>query len=180
MKKKSAQNLALGGLNAFRLERKTMNKHSIAVVAVFVFSLVLPVMAAEDPFTGTWKLNVAKSRYGLRQPQKSEILKIDAQQNGLKYVADGVDAEGKNIHFEFSPKYDGKYYPVTGTVAAGSAMALKKINANIRELVLKIEGKDVQRRRDEVSRDGKTLTRTVTAMDTNKQDARDVIVFDRQ
>ena len=155
-------------------------KIRLFMFAVLVLALAALAMAADDPFVGTWKLNVAKSKYGLRQPQKNEILKIDAQQNGLKYVADGVDAEGKAIHFEFSPKYDGKFYPVTGTVAAGSDMALRKIDANTRELVLKIGGKDIQRRRDVISKDGKTLTRTVTAMTTKEQDTKDAIVFDRQ
>jgi hypothetical protein len=150
------------------------------MLGLLTLALVTVATAADEPFVGTWKLNVNKSRYGLRQPQKSEILQIDTQQNGLKYLADGIDAEGKNIHFEFSPKYDGEYYPVTGTVAAGSAMALKKVDANTRELVLKIEGKEVQRRRDVVSQNGKTLTRTVTAINSQEQDAKDVIVFDRQ
>jgi hypothetical protein len=157
-----------------------MRKYNLVAITLILVLALSTVALAADPFVGTWKLNVNKSRYGLRQPQKSEILQIDAQQNGLKYLADGIDAEGKNIHFEFSPKYDGKYYPVTGTVAAGSAMALKKVDANTRELVLKIEGKDVQRRRDVVSQDGKTLTRTVTAINSQEQEAKDVIVFDRQ
>jgi hypothetical protein len=45
----------------------------------------------------------------------------------VKVTVDGTDGEGKALHSEWTGKYDGKDYPVTGDPIS-DARSYKKIN----------------------------------------------------
>src|SRR5438045_957107 len=62
-------------------------------------------IGAKSPFYGTWKLNVAKSKFSPGPPLKSQVAKLEAVEGGLKVVADRVDADGKTTHFEWTAKF---------------------------------------------------------------------------
>ena len=71
-----------------------------ALFLFVVFGLAGSLWAA-DPFIGTWKLNVAKSK--APDPSllpKSEVFKNVAQGNLIKTTFDGVDSQGKSFHSE--------------------------------------------------------------------------------
>jgi hypothetical protein len=150
------------------------------VAAATVFLALATVAMAADPFVGTWKLNVAKSRFNPGHAPKRETIIITALDNGLRHLTNGIDEEGKATHFNFTAYFDGKDYSVTGTVPVGLTMALEKIDAYTYEMVGKINGKEIQRRRNVISKDRKTLTRTVTGKNSQGQDINNVLVFDKQ
>ena len=76
-----------------------MRLRSLGSIAL-VLAMATAAMAAEDPYAGTWKLNVAKSRFAPGQVRKSEVNVIEIQGNLLKIVGDRVDADGKATHRE--------------------------------------------------------------------------------
>jgi hypothetical protein len=86
--------------------------------------------------------------------------------DGLKYTADGVGADGKPTHAEFQAKYDGKDYPFKGNPDA-DMLSYKRIDANTLEATTKLNGKGTIAAKAVVSADGKT--RTVTQVGTNAQ-----------
>ncbi len=137
-----------------------------ALVVISVLALTAVVFAADNN-VGTWKLNLAKSKYSPGPAPKSQTLKIEAWgDDGLKYLADGVGADGKPTHAEFQAKYDGKDYPFKGNPDADT-LAYKRIDANALEATLKLKGKLTITAKAVVSKDGKT--RTVTQVGTNAQ-----------
>jgi hypothetical protein len=71
------------------------------------------VMAVDDPFVGTWNLNVGKCKINGPAP-KIETIIFTAQDNGLKLAVDGIDGEGKAYHVAYAVKFDGKGYLLTG------------------------------------------------------------------
>jgi hypothetical protein len=76
---------------------ENMKKYSrIALSMISVLALATAAMAA-DPFAGTWKLNVAKSKFSSPAP-KSEIITIVVRKNGSTWTFDTVDADGKSSH----------------------------------------------------------------------------------
>jgi hypothetical protein len=150
----------------------------VIMTAILVLALATVAMAA-DPHVGTWKLNVAKSKFSPGTAPKSGTLKMDVQDNGLKVVSDGVDAEGKASHSEFAAKYDGKDYPVTGDPDVDT-VSLTKIDANTVDYVQKKDGKEVQRGRTVISRDGKTWTLPYKAKDAQGRNVNNIEIFDRQ
>jgi hypothetical protein len=68
---------------------------------------------AEDPNVGSWKLNEAKSKIA-SNVARNVTVNYTAVGDSYKCVVDGVDAAGKPSHNEWTGKFDGKDYPVTG------------------------------------------------------------------
>jgi hypothetical protein len=62
---------------------------------------------------GTWKLNESKSKLASGAPKNTTVV-YEAAGDSVKVTIDGTDAEGKPIHSEWTGKFDGKDYPVTG------------------------------------------------------------------
>ena len=83
------------------------------ILAVSVLILGASAQAADNQ-VGTWKLDVAKSKYSPGPSPKEVTLTMESQADGLKFTIVGTDAEGKPIHIEFSSKYDGTDSPMTG------------------------------------------------------------------
>ena len=144
--------------------KRTASMCALAVISVLV---VTAVVSAADNNVGTWKLNPSKSHYSPGPAPKSQTLTIEAWgEDGVKYVSDGVGADGKPTHAEFQAKYDGKGYPFKGNPDA-DVLSYKRIDANTLEATTTLKGKNTTAITVVVSSDGKT--RTVTQTGTNAQ-----------
>ena len=71
------------------------------------------VCLAADPQAGTWKLNESKSKITPGTLKNTQVV-YSSMFGQVKVKSDGIDANGKPIHVEWSGKVDGKDYPVTG------------------------------------------------------------------
>jgi len=152
---------------------------ALLAITVAVSVLVLGSIAqAADNQAGTWKLNVAKSKYSPGPAPKEGTLTIESQADGLKFTIHGTDAEGKAVHMEFSPKYDGKDYPATGMPGADT-ISMKKIDDNTIETVSKKGGKPLITTKSVVSKDGKTRTTTQKGTNAKGEKVNNTIVYDR-
>ena len=150
-----------------------------ALVVISVMALTTVVIAADNN-VGTWKLNLAKSKYRPGPAPKSQTLKIEAWgDDGLKYVADGVGADGKPTHAEFQAKYDGKDYPFKGNPDA-DMLSYKRIDANTLEATTTLKGKNTTAIKVVVSADGKTRTVTQTGTNAQGQALHITSVYERQ
>lgn len=131
----------------------------------FLLCIALCFIAAacygSDPTMGTWKLNEAKSKipHGMG---KSQTVVYEAAGDDVKVTIDGVDGQGKPAHNEWTGKFDGNDYPVTGSQE--DARALKKINDHTYTVTLKKDGQPAGTGRIVIDPDGKS--RTVTIMRT--------------
>jgi len=141
--------------------------------------LFLAVPLAADPLVGTWKLNVAKSRFGSGPVYRSIMVKIESQGDNIKYIVDSAPAAGNAVHYTFAFGYDGKDYPVTGYTSA-DAVAAKRIDADTVVLVFKKGGKEVVNRREVISDLGKTRTVITRGKDSTGRDIESITVFDKQ
>ena len=137
------------------------------------------IARAADNQAGTWKLNVAKSKYSPGPPPKESTLTVEAIPDGLKITIHGTDAEGKPVHMEFSPKYDGKDYPVTG-MPGTDTISMKKIDDHTIEAVSKKGGKPLVTTKTVVTKDGKTRTTTQTGTNAKGEKVNNTIVYDKQ
>jgi hypothetical protein len=156
-----------------------MRRLTLLAITVAVSALVLGSIAhAADNQVGTWKLNVAKSKYSPGPAPKEGTLTIESQADGLKFTIHGTDAEGKTVHMEFSPKYDGKDVPTTGMPGADT-ISMKKIDDNTIETVSKKGGKTLITTKSLVSKDGKTRTTTQKGTNAKGEKVNNSIVYDR-
>jgi hypothetical protein len=150
----------------------------LALVALSIL-ILSRVSFGEDTNVGTWKLNLAKSKYSPGPAPKSQTLKLEAAEDGVKYTADGIGADGKPTHAEFMAKYDGKDYPFKGNPDADT-ISYKRIDANNVEAVTKRNGKTTITGKVVVSKDGKTRTLTLTGKNAQGQDVNNTVVYDKQ
>ncbi len=82
-------------------------------------------------------------------------MKNEAIEDGIKQAFDGIDANGKSFHPEFTGKYDGKDYPIKGEPTL-DVMAYAKPVANTVSFVQKKGRKVVASGTVVISKDGKT------------------------
>jgi hypothetical protein len=159
------------------MQRRTI---VLALTMIFFLLALTAAVLVADPHVGTWKLNLAKSKYDPpSSAPKSATMTFTAQENGVKCVSEGVEADGKRYHAEFAPKYDGKDYPYTGSSSVDS-ISYTKIDANTVDWVCKKGGKVVGAGRSVVSKDGKTRTVTAKEKDDKGRDTSRTSIFEKQ
>lgn len=153
-----------------------MKIRTIALTVVAVCFVTL-CFSAENPNMGTWKLNEAKSKLGPGAPKNNTVV-YTAVGDSVKVTVDGVDGKGKPTHNEWTGKFDGKDYPVTGDPGS-DARSYKKIDDHTLELTVKKDGKVTMSGRIVVAADGKN--RTVTGSTTESGQKREITsVYDKQ
>jgi hypothetical protein len=150
---------------------------SAAVAVVLVSSVVVLAAGTE---VGTWKLNVAKSKYSPGPAPKSNTAKIEAWgDDGYKLTSNGTDAEGKPTHIEYAVKFDGKDVAIKGSPNSDTISA-KRIDASTIETTSKKAGKVVMTIRSTVAKDGKTRTSVYTGKNAQGADVRNTAVYEKQ
>jgi hypothetical protein len=154
-----------------------MKAKTIALTISLVFVSSLALGFQDNPNMGTWKLNEAKSRFAGKA--RNHTVVYEAAGDQTKVTVDGVDENGAAVHNEWTGKFDGKDYPVTGDANA-EARSYRMINKNTLQLTNKKGGKTTLTGRIVVSRDGKTRTVTTTARDAKGKRVTNVAVYDKQ
>ena len=142
-----------------------------------LFALALGAPGAEDPFTGTWTLNIAKSTLPPPLP-RSQTGRIEVQGRRIHIREDVVNEDVKSLRIEADAKFDGKYYPVTGTPFA-DLVAYRRRNSRTITGKAKKDGKVVSEETVVLSPDGHSMTATYTGKRDGKR-VRFVGVFDRE
>jgi hypothetical protein len=128
---------------------------------------------------GTWKLDPSKSRYSPGPAPKSQVAKLEEADGGMKVVSDRVEADGKMTHFEYTARFDGKDYPVTGD-AGRDAVSVKKIDDYTLEISNKKAGKVTTTIRAVYAKDGKSRTETATGTDAQGRKIENVTQWTKQ
>jgi hypothetical protein len=153
---------------------------AVLATTLLLVALALNVAAAAaDKHSGTWKMNPVKSKYSPGPAPKNTTVKIDSDADNIKLSADGIDATGNPIHIEYTAKYDGKDYPITG-VPNADTVALERPDASTIRSTLKKGDQVVMTVTSVISKDGKTRTSTFKGKDAQGQDVNNVVVYDKQ
>ena len=133
---------------------------------------------ADNPNMGTWKLNEAKSKIPAGAPKNTTVV-YEAAGDSVKVTTDGTGRDGKPSHTEWTGKFDGKDYPLTGDPTADSR-SYKQINERTLEIANKMGGKVTTSGRIVVSEDGKTRTLHLTGTDSAGKKITSHAVYDKQ
>jgi hypothetical protein len=149
------------------------------VVGSIVFALGAGAQAqAPKGLIGTWKLNVAKSKFSPGPPPKSSTLVYSPAGEGVKIVVDTAPADGPAQHWEMTAHYDGKDNPVTGNPTADK-ISMKLIDERTGESTMKKDGKITAVNHRVLSADGKTLTITSKGTTADGKPRHDVQVYEK-
>jgi len=134
--------------------------------------------AADDPNMGTWKLNEAKSKLTPGEGKNTTVA-YEAAGDQVKVTIDGTDKDGKPTHNEWTGKFDGKDYAVTGDPKS-DMRSYKKVDDHTLAFTVKKDGKTTNTGRIVVSADGKS--RMVTAHGAGEQGkkSKEKAAYDKQ
>ena len=146
-------------------------------IASIVLALSLSLLAAESPFSGTWKLNLEKSKMTPPFP-KGEVARVDADDNGVKVTDDVTDNNGQPVKVSYEAKFDGKDYPATSPDF--DAIAFQRVNTHTLKAKSKKAGKVVAEYTIAVSKDGKTTTVQYTETGPDGKPIKGSAVYDKQ
>ena len=134
--------------------------------------LVLPLAASLSfaasvaDMSGTWFLDVGKSRWGRHARPQSAVVNVDHHEPALKYSGTVVAASGSGEttqEFSFDGAIDGKEYAVTDT-AGEKRMTFQRVNPSTVKSVLKAaDGTVMETATTSISHDGKTMQRDIVA-----------------
>ena len=133
---------------------------------------------AQSPQMGTWKLDEAKSKIPAGMVKNSTVI-YAADGDNVKVTTDGTGSDGKPMHTEWTGKFDGKEYPLTGDPTADSR-SYKTVNEHELEIASKKSGKETNKGKVVVSKDGKTRTLHLTANDSSGKKVSGVSMYDKQ
>jgi len=136
------------------------------------------VCFADDSVMGTWKLNEAKSKIVAGAPKLTTVV-YEASGDSVKVTVEGTDGDGKPLHSEWTGKFDGKDYPVTGD-ANSDMRSYKKVNDHTLAFTNKQGGKVTTSGQGVVSSDGKTRTVTLNGADSKGKKFSSTAVYDKQ
>jgi hypothetical protein len=153
-----------------------MKTTTIGFTLIISVALAAGALAADNAMMGTWKLNEAKSKIAPGAP-KNHTVTYSAAGEQIKVTVDGTDGEGKTIHSEWTGKFDGKDYPVTGDASAD--MRSYKMEGKDLELTNKKAGKVTVTGKIVVSADGKTRTVTLDLIDAKGAKVTSTAVYDK-
>jgi hypothetical protein len=151
----------------------------ISVVSLVLLLSLVAALQAADHFTGTWTLNVAKSKYSPGMPPKSQTTKLETLKDGIREIVDRVNADGSMTHWDFTAQFDGKDYPITGDPDRDMA-SVKKVDDFTLEVVNKKAGKVTTSMKLVVAKDGKSRTNTVTGKTAAGAEIHNVLFFDKK
>ena len=136
---------------------------------------------AADAFTGTWKLNVAKSKVTPGTEVKELTVVVAEQGENLVVTVKGTLGDGTPISVKYAfPMKGGALSYTEGAPTTGATATTKRVNANTLDGTSSLNGKEIASSHSVVSADGKTLTRTVKGMDAQGNPYQNTEVYEKQ
>jgi hypothetical protein len=153
-------------------------KIKMILLGLVVFFAGAVVATAQNPHMGTWKLNEAKSKFP-KGATKNHTVVYEAAGDQIKVTVDGVDGSGAAIHSEWTGKFDGKPYALTGD-PAGDMRSYRTVTRRTLSLRSTKAGQLTTTGTITVAPNGKT--RTVKASSKNVQGkwTTSTAVYDKQ
>jgi len=150
----------------------------VKVRAILCTVVLLAGLAGADPFSGTWVLNLAKSKLPPPLP-KSQTSYIEADSNGIRIREVIINDNGEAMSITADAKFDGKDYPITGSPFVDT-IAYQRVDSHTLKGTAKKAGKVVTTEEATVSADGRILTGTYSGIDLNGRQVTGVAVFEKQ
>jgi hypothetical protein len=131
----------------------------------------LALVAADNPFVGIWKLNVAKSKFNPGPPLQSQTVVIGADN---KVEISGTDSTGQTVNWSYT------FAPGTATITGIPDASVKETRkGNTLNHTWKF-GKATQKGRGVISKDGKTMTYTLHGTDGDGKKVHDRSLYEKQ
>jgi hypothetical protein len=97
----------------------------------------------------------------------------------IKCTVDGVDKDGKSIHWTWVGKFDGQPYQIKGSPSFDT-LTYKPVNDRTNNTTAMKDGKVVMTATITVAKDGKSRVVTLTGRDASGKKFTDMTYYDKQ
>jgi hypothetical protein len=154
-----------------------MKLRTVAVCLALCFAGAV-ICLAQDTTIGSWKLNEAKSKFSPGAPKSTDAT-YEAAGDNIKVTINGTNFDGQPTHTEWTGKFDGKDYPVTGD-SRQTARSYTKVDDNNLTFKVKNGEKVILSGKMVVSSDAKTRTVTASGMSAAGKKISYTAVYDKQ
>lgn len=154
-----------------------MSKRTLITLAAIV-TWSAGLTAQNEPFLGTWELNLAKSSITRGAPPQSESIANVAEPGGFKSTLTSVTGRGTSVeihHYNF----DGNFHQTEG--GDPRELSFKRIDRRNIESDTRRNGQITVNRRFVLAEDGKTMTVTASGTTGGGQKyTNDTRVYDKK
>ena len=160
-----------------------MRRQSMAIAATIILILALvSVATAADPIIGTWKLNLAKSKFATQRSAPKELTEVyrEIDGNQIEFTATAILADGSSYLLK-------GVWPAQGGIAKvlqGGSPEVSYVQTLIEPgnwyRTALHDGKQVALIHKTFSKDGRVMIQTHKGMDRQGRPFEDVLVYDRQ
>ncbi len=153
-------------------------KTRMIVLTLAVVLVAASACFAQDAQMGTWKLNTAQSKIANGVNRNTKVV-YEAAGDKIKVTVDGLNPDGTAAHDEWTGKFDGTDYAVSGDPNS-DMRSYKVANPNTLNMKIKKGGKVTVTGRIVVSADGKTRTVTTSGTTPQGRTFKSIAVYDKQ
>ena len=154
-----------------------MKTNRTLLVAATLWLTAAAISLAGSAQMGTWKLNESKSEFSSKA-RTNMVTYTDAKGDMVKVDVEGVDREGKPVHWTWVGKFDGKPYKLENNPIADMA-AYKMVDDHTNDITMTKDGKTVAMTTVKVAKDGKTRTVTTTFINADGKKTTDKGFYDK-
>ena len=158
------------------------SKIALTIIAGLLATLPATAVTAKSldakAFTGTWKLDLAKSKFSsAKYTPMGDTRTYSVAGDHITMHSDMVTGAGKPMKWSYSARSDGKSYPVSGNTGADHIMITLSGPREFRSQTM-LKGKPASKSSMTASADGKQL-RIIRNLSTPEGATNDTIVYDR-
>ena len=136
------------------------------------------VLCAADPYVGTWKMNLAKTKYKTGTAPKEQTITITETGSDTSVAVAGTAADGSKIALSYTIPTAGGPGKIDSSAYDG--VSSKLIAPNEREVMYKKGGKTVYTAHSKVSADGNSLSVHSKGANSLGQTMEATSVYDKQ
>ena len=162
-----------------------MTRIGFGVAALLTIGLAgtATAQSKDDPALGTWKLNVAKSKFTPGPPIQGDTRSYEVNEAGWMFVTtETTQPDGTRTGVRFAAKFDGKAYPQIGRFAPTVTMiTYEPVDGRTLKYTQRdTSGKIVSTNTRTVSADGKTMIIDQRTTNASGQPVVNIELFERQ
>jgi hypothetical protein len=143
--------------------------------AIVLMLMTAPIVhASDDPFIGTWTMDVVASRYSLSEKPLNMVIVMNESPDGVEYQSVAVQPDGRTVTTKYVADYFGHLALVLGNQGLMAPVSTRKIDSRTVEAAYMRGFKPVAVSRRVLSRNG--LVMTITTASVSDSGARHVNV----
>lgn len=147
-------------------------------LTLLIFGLAATLCAA-DPFAGTWKLNLAKSKYKAGPAPKEVTVTISESGTEMTIKVMGTAADASSFNYSYTLPSAGGTGKITGTPAY-DGVSSKRVTPTEREVNFSKGGKTVYSTHSKLSADGNSMSLSAKGVNAQGKPVEADAVYEKQ